>query len=104
MKTFLLLILFACITSQLSSGKHSIIEEVKKRRQERNEKIISCINEKGSENLKRIFNENKSQKLGIILRENKESVTHEDRNVFKECRRKVLLDLQLIKEPLTANK
>ena len=90
MKVILLLILFVFISTQSLPADTPILKEIKKRRSERHDQILSCINENGSETLKKVLNDNKDLKFGKALRQNKESITEEDKRVFRECRKKIV--------------
>ena len=55
---------------------------------ERIEKIKKCVSEIGTESLKSILNNEIDLTIENILRGNKVSLTHEDLEILKECRRK----------------
>ena len=82
---FFIVIVTLIVCQPFQGGFH---EQMMKRRKEKHEKILACINEKGSDNLKKYFTENKS--LGFIKQDNS-NLTEEDKNIFQECRTKVLM-------------
>ena len=98
MKSILILIVLTFISCYPANTTY--IEEIKKLRKERREKILSCINEKGSPNFKKLFNDNINLKIGKIMRENKDSISEIDKKVFHECRKQALKVFRLKRKTL----
>ena len=94
---FLLLVLtiIVCQTEYPNS-----ITEINKMRTERHQKLIECINEKGSDALKNLFKENKDIKIGKIFRDNFNSISEDDKKVFHECRKKIIFDFKFNRKNL----
>ena len=97
MKAFLILLVILTIISCYPLNNTNV-GNFKKNRKIRREKFISCINEKGSENIKKIFSDNPNLKIRQIIEENKDSFTEEDKNIVLECRKRVLNYLKLLRK------
>ncbi len=68
---------------------------LKRKRIDRNEKILECVKSKGSQTLIKLLSENKGNKIGKFLRENKSTITEEDKILYHGCRKKVISGLKV---------
>ena len=74
-------------------NKSSInIENLKEKRKQLFDKLFECLNDLGTESLKKIINEPKDQKFFDILKNHKASLSNQDKIAIKECRKQILLD------------
>ena len=97
MKVILYLVLVSLILCSPNSNNYNTKEQIKKR-QEQKEKLFECLNEYGSEKFVKLINENENVKLGDILRKHRVSITRQDKEAIKECRRQILLNSTNIPE------
>ena len=86
---YIILIYFALSLPNSSSIN---IENLKEKRKQLFDKLFECLNDLGTESFKKIINENKDQKILDILKNHKVSLTNQDKNTIKECRKQILLD------------
>ena len=96
-KVTLCLVIISFIFCSPISKNYNTKEQIKKR-QEQKEKLLECLNEYGSENFVKLINGNENVKLGDILRKHRVSVTRQDKEAIKECRRQILLNSTNIPE------
>ena len=80
-----------------NSKNYNTAEQLRKR-QEQKEQLFECLNEYGSENFIKLINENENVKLGDILKKHRVSVTRQDKEAIKECRRQILLSAKIRSE------
>ena len=97
MKDILCLVLISLILCSPNSKNYNTEEQIKKR-QEQKEKLLECLNEYGSENFVKLINKNENVKLGDILRKHRVSITSQDKEAIKECRRQILLNSTVSRE------
>ena len=72
----------------------ALVDGFKKRRITLHETIVECINEKGSDALKKIAKENVDVTLGKLLKEAKNVLTKENLKVLNDCRKKAFSELK----------
>ncbi len=85
MKTQFFLVLFlsflVCISSESFSSK------IKKQREEIKLALSACIQQNGSETLKKIYGKLKGKSLSYILKEGLKNIDEEDKKQFEECKK-----------------
>ena len=91
MKAIISILLFSYI---ISSSISDILtpKERKEKKKEQIDHLYECLNEKGTDFFKQLINENKGIKFSTILKDHRVSLTRQDKNAVKECRKKILLD------------
>ena len=94
---FLYLIVCSYILCSPNSNEFNT-PEGKKKRKEQIENLYKCLNELATDNFKQIVNENKGTKFGEILKSHRVSLTKQDKDAIKECRKKIYLDSKVSKE------
>ena len=94
---FLYLIICSYIFCSPNSNEFNTLEANKKRK-EQIENLYKCLNELATDNFKQIVNENKGKKFGEILKSHKVSLTKQDKDAIKECRKKIYLNSKVSKE------
>ena len=105
MKYILFLIFLIFIDCSPIDSNNSITNTLLKRRRiERNEKILECVKSNGSQTLIKLLSENKSNKFGKILRENKNTITKEDKYLYHRCRKKIISELKINRRYKNKNK
>ena len=67
-------------------------QDRKDKLKEQKEKVFECLNELATESFARIINENKDQKLSNILKKHRVSLTKQDKDAIKECRKRIILE------------
>ena len=87
-----LFLLFASFAISFPSSSIINIEEIKEKRKEQFDKLFQCLNDLATEYFKQIINENKSQKFLSFLRENGVSLSKQDKDAIKECRKQIFFD------------
>ena len=93
MKVVLILILINLALSFVNSSSINI-ENLKEKRKQLLDKLFECLNDLGTESFKKIINENKEIKILDILKNHKITLSNQDKNAIKECRKQILLDFK----------
>ena len=91
MKAVIYILFFSFILRSSVSVKLTAKERKEKKNDQIN-KLYECINELGTDDFKHLINENKGLKFSNILRDHRVSLTKQDKNAVKECRKRILLD------------
>ena len=82
MKITLFVILFAFIFCDNLSKYLPLVNK-------KNEELIECVKEIGTENLKKLVAESQGERINILYYKKKSTLNEEDKLVFRECRKKV---------------
>ena len=88
---FLILILINLALSFRNSSSINF-ENLKEKRKQLLDKLFECLNDLGTETLKKIIDENKERKIIDILKNHRVSLSDKDKNAIRECRKQILLD------------
>ena len=90
MKAVLFILFFSFILSNITSDSINVNKKEKKKKQI--DKFFECLNKLGSDSFKHIINEKKDEKFANILKDHRVSLTQQDKNAIKECRKQILID------------
>ena len=91
MKAVLFIILIHLVLPFPNSNNINI-ENLKEKRKQLFDKFFKCLNDLGTETLKKIIDENKERKIIDILKNHRVSLSDKDKNAIRECRKQILLD------------
>ena len=100
---YLLLILSVLISVSLESFSSSFAI-IKQRKEELKTKLAVCINEKGSETLKKFFENIKSKRVKYIFENDIISLNEVDKKTYEECKKGLISEYEKLKQDISENR